>query len=67
MLADALDPLQQVAAPFGIGQADQAHADLDLHRVDRQKVFHPLFAGLGRLGLLLGLLAALTLPVAATG
>ena len=46
VLADALDALQQVAAAAGIGQADQAHADLDLHRIDGQVVFHAVSAGL---------------------
>ena len=51
LLPHALDALQQVAAALGIGQADQAHADFDFHRIDGQIVFDALFArflGFGR-------------------
>ena len=39
VLPHALDAVEQVAAALRIGQPDQAHADLDLHRIDGQVVF----------------------------
>ena len=51
VLPHALDAFQQIAAALGIGQADQADADFDLHRIDGQIILDPF---LGRL-LLLGL------------
>ena len=47
-LTDARDPRQQVAASTRIGQANQADADFDLHRVDGQVVFDALVRLLGR-------------------
>ena len=44
-LPHALDALEQVAAALGVGQADQADADFDLHRVDGEVVFDPLLGG----------------------
>ena len=41
VLPHALDAFQQIAAAFGIGQADQAHADFDFHRIDRQESLRP--------------------------
>ena len=52
VLPHALDALQQVAAALRVGQANQAHADLDFHRIDGQIVFDALLGGfcLGGLG-----------------
>ena len=50
-LPHALDPFQQIATPLGIGEPNQSHADFDLHRIDGEKIFDPLF---GRFLLLLG-------------
>ena len=60
--------VEQIAAALRIGQANQADADLDLHRVDGEIIFDPLFgrllvAAAFGLGLLGGLLVGLRLRV----
>ena len=44
-LPHALDALEQIAAALGVGQADEADADFDLHRIDGEVVFDPLLGG----------------------
>ena len=53
VLPHPLDSLQQVAAAARIGQADQADADLDLHRIDGQVVLDALLGRFRRFGLFL--------------
>ena len=53
-LTNALDTFEQIAAPLGIGQLDQPHAQLDLHGIVCQIIFDPILCRFRRLGLLFG-------------
>ena len=58
VLPHALDAFEQVAAAFWIGQADQADADLDLHRIDTARIiFDALLRRLLGVGFGLGFVA----------
>ena len=62
VLPHALDALEQVAAALRVGQANQADAELDLHRVDGEIIFDAFLGRLAsspRLGLGGGLLLRL--------